>query len=99
MAAGHAGFLKILDELRELHIKKSADYGTDEDRFANINAAKEVGIDPVLGCWLRAKDKVKRLDQFFRAGSLVNESAEDSFMDLAAYCLIAVSLGREGKKL
>lgn len=92
MSGGHPEYLKLLDEMKALHQKKAADYGSDADPFANIRASAEVGIDPVQGCWLRAKDKVKRLDRFFVRGSLANESARDSFMDLAAYCLIAVTL-------
>ena len=96
-SGGHPEYLKLLDEMRELHVRKGADYGTTADPFANIRAASEIDIDPVKGCWLRCKDKVKRLDQFFRTGALANESAEDSFVDLASYCLIAVAMMREGK--
>ncbi len=33
---GDEKYLAILDELRELHLKKSADYGSDEDALANL---------------------------------------------------------------
>ena len=49
------------------------------------------------GAWLRAKDKVKRIDAYCVNGRLENESVEDSFVDLAAYCLIALVMFREAK--
>ena len=44
---------------------------------------------------VRANDKVKRLQNFARKGSLANESAEDSFDDLAVYAIIGKVLYRE----
>ena len=95
---GDATFLGLLDEMKELHLRKSADYGSDADPFANLRGAGDIGILPSVGCWLRAKDKVWRIDQHFRKQTLVNESVEDSLQDLAAYCLIAIVLLREEGK-
>lgn len=92
---GHAGYLALLDEMRALHLKKSADYGSDQDPLANLRASAEVGIDPWRATWLRAKDKVKRIDRYCQRGSLVNEGVEDSLLDLAAYAMLAVILHRE----
>jgi hypothetical protein len=44
---------------------------------------------------IRANDKVKRLQKYARDGALANESARDSFMDLAVYALIALVLHDE----
>lgn len=95
--AGHPGFLALLDEMLALHQKKAADYGSDRDPFANIRASAEIGVEPWKGAWLRAKDKVKRIDEFCRRGELSNESVEDSLLDLASYALICLVLRREGK--
>ena len=92
---GDKEYLKILDEMRELHIRKAKDYGSDGDPLANIRASEEIGIPAWKGAWLRAKDKVKRIDQYCRKGTLANEGVEDSFADLAAYALIALRLFRE----
>lgn len=92
---GHAGYLKLLDEMAALHKKKAQDYGTDSDPFANIRASEELGIPADKGAWLRAKDKVKRLDRHYNGKPLANESAADSLIDLAAYCLIAEAIRRE----
>lgn len=96
--AAHEGFLGLLDRMRELHIKKAADYGGELDTFANIRSSEAIGIPAWKGAWLRALDKVKRIDQFCLRGSLENESVEDSFMDLAAYCLIALAIRQEASK-
>jgi len=95
--AGHAGYLKLLDELRDLHRKKSADYGRGRDRdpFANMRAAQAFGIAPWVGAMIRANDKMHRIQSFLQNGSLANESVEDSLKDLAAYTLIALVLFRE----
>lgn len=95
---GHQGYLALLEEMRALHVKKAADYGSDHDPLQNLRGSADVGIEPWRGAWLRAKDKVKRIDQFCVKGTLANESVEDSMMDLAAYALLALTLFRETKK-
>ena len=94
---GHPGYLKLLDEMRLLHQKKAADYGRDADPLANLRASIEVGIEPWRATWLRAMDKVTRINTYCQKGTLANESVEDSFMDLAAYALLALTLFREQK--
>lgn len=95
MSQGNPEYLKLLDEMKALHLKKSADYGSHEDPLMNLRASKEIGIEPWLACWLRAKDKIVRVNNFCLKRQLVNESVEDSLMDLAAYCLLAITLRRE----
>lgn len=92
---GSQEFLDVLDEIRELHMRNAADYGSDEDPFANIRASRDVGVEPWRGAWMRAKDKVKRIDRFCVKGTLANEGVEDSLIDLAAYSIIALALFRE----
>lgn len=93
--AGNADYLKILDDMRALHLKKAADYGIDTDPLANVRAANEFGVEDWKGVMIRANDKMKRIKAFAKHGRLENESVEDSFMDLAAYSLIALVLYRE----
>lgn len=94
-AAGHPGFLKLLDEVREMHCRKAADYGRGADPLANCRAAGEFGLPPWVGVAVRLNDKLHRIKSFCQNGELKNESIEDSFMDLAAYALIALTLYRE----
>lgn len=57
-------FTEILDELRDLHEQKQADYGTDADPFANLRAAEDFGLDPIVGVFIRMRDKMKRIEAY-----------------------------------
>ncbi len=93
--AGHPEYLKLLDEMRELHCRKAADYGRGQDPLANCRGSLEFGVPAWVGTMIRAMDKVHRIKSFIANGSLKNESVEDSLKDLAAYALIALVLFRE----
>lgn len=92
---GDPDFLKALDEIRDLHIKKAKDYGTTEDSLSNIRASQEFGLNPALGVAIRLCDKVKRLQAWGKRGELANESVEDAFMDIAAYGIIGLTMVRQ----
>ena len=87
-------FRDILVEMGELHDRKNADYGTAADPFANVRASEEFGIPAWLGSVIRANDKMTRLKAFANKGELANEPVEDSLIDLANYCVIALLLYR-----
>jgi len=88
-------FQQILEEIQAMHDKKQADYGKKGDPFANVRASEEWGIPGWVGCMTRATDKIKRLQAAARGQNLVNESIEDSLLDLATYTIIALCLFRE----
>jgi hypothetical protein len=92
---GHPEYLKLLDELRELHTRKAADYGRGVDPLANVRASVDFGVPAWVGVMIRANDKVHRIKSFIANGKLKNESVEDSLKDLAAYALLALVLFRE----
>lgn len=87
----------ILDELAALHAKKGQDYGRVRDPYANVRASEDFGVPGWVGALCRANDKMRRLQVAASGGTLANESAEDSMLDLAAYAIIALSLYRESK--
>jgi hypothetical protein len=91
-------FAEILCEVLEMHARKSQDYGSDADPYANVRASEEFGIPAWKGGLLRANDKVTRLKQFATRGNLANESAEDSMLDLAVYFPIVLMLYREASR-
>lgn len=93
--AGDKRFHDLLKQIGDLHDKKQEDYGKDTDPFANVRGAGEWGIAPWVGALLRGTDKMRRLQKLAQKGSLANESAEDSMMDIAVYALIALILYRE----
>jgi len=98
MRPGSEDFHKELNALGELHDLKQQDYGTEVDPFANVRAAEEFGVPAWLGCLIRMNDKMTRLKNFSKKGSLSNEGVEDSLRDLAVYSLIALCLYKEPSK-
>lgn len=91
-------FFDLCDSLKEMHRRKSRDYGcpSGEDPLANIrNGAKFVGIPSWKGAMVRLSDKVTRLAAYNATGRLENESLEDNLADLASYSLLALLLHRE----
>lgn len=96
-ATGDARYLALLDEMRALHIRKSADYGRGDDPLANIRASEELGVPAWKGAMVRALDKVHRIKSYCQNGSLANEGVEDALLDLSSHALLALVLFREGK--
>jgi hypothetical protein len=91
-------FFDLCDALKEMHRRKSRDYGcpSGEDPLANIrNGARFVGIPSWKGAMVRLSDKVTRLAAYNATGRLENESLEDNLFDLASYSLLALLLHRE----
>ena len=77
----------IIDELGNLLISKQRDYGP-----GNINNAYG---GPINGLMVRMGDKFERLKNLLASGHTPeHESIEDSFKDLANYCIIAMMVGR-----
>jgi hypothetical protein len=91
---GDPDFESALVEVLNMHRRKGADYGTEDDFFANVSQSENWGIEPWVGAMLRLNDKVIRLQQAAQRGSLVNESVEDSMLDIATYAIIALCLFR-----
>lgn len=95
LITGDPRFHALLHEIAALHDRKQADYGTGEDAFANVRASQEFGVAPWVGTLIRANDKWTRIKSLLRKGYLVNESLDDSLMDISVYALIALILKRE----
>jgi hypothetical protein len=93
---GSQEFLRILDEIKSLHIAKSQDYGSDKDPLANIRAGADlIGIDPWKACLIRIADKITRLKTFCAKGEVVFDGLDDTLKDLSAYAAIALVFYRE----
>lgn len=91
----HMSFTAILDEIADLHDRKQQDYGRETDPYANVRASEDFGISGWIGTVIRANDKMRRLQKFAQTETLVNESVEDSLLDLATYAIIALDLYRQ----
>jgi hypothetical protein len=93
---GSREFLEVLDELRSLHLRKTMDYGVDEDALSNIRSSADVVNMPAwAGCILRISDKMHRLKAFFRRGQCEFDGVPDTLQDIACYAAIALVLYRE----
>lgn len=92
-------YLQLLDEMRDLHIRKSAGYAGEDnpDTFANFRYAELFGVSPLKGCLVRLSDKYIRVANLIRnpANEQCNENIKDTLKDLAAYSLIAICLLEE----
>lgn len=96
---GSGEFLAVLDELKTLHLRKTLDYGIDEDALSNIRSSADVVNMPAwAGCILRISDKMHRLKSFFRRGKVEFDGVPDTLLDICAYSAIALVLYRESLK-
>lgn len=96
---GSADFLAVLDELRELHLRKCMDYGADEDAFSNISSSADVVNVPAwAGCMIRIADKLHRIRSYFRRGRTEFDGVEDTLLDMASYAAIALIKYRETRQ-
>jgi len=95
---GDPQYLKLLDEMKTLHINKNAGYsGDSSDRWANFRLAEVVGVEAWRGAMIRMTDKWIRITNLIKnpSNEKVGESIEDTLMDLASYALIVICLLRE----
>ena len=95
--AGDPRLHALLATIGELHDRKQQDYGSDSDPFQNLRSAEAFGVPPWVAAMVRLNDKVHRLQRFAAKGSLANESAKDSMLDIAVYALIAHILYEESE--
>ena len=85
-------FVAILKEVVELHARKCADYGSEEDPYANVSDSAHWGVDPWVGAAIRMSDKERRLKQYATTGTLSNEGVRDSLIDNCVYPIIRTLL-------
>jgi len=91
-----AEFCRLCDELKEMHRRKSYDYGSADDPIANIrNGAAFVQIEPWRAAAVRLSDKITRFETYCRTGRLEHEGVEDTLMDMASYALLVLLTHRE----
>ena len=91
----------LVEEMRSLHVRKSDGYsGKDEpDTWKNFRGAIDYGATPLQGCLIRKEDKIARTKSLLRNPEAAgDETIEDTWMDEAAYSLIAICLHREERR-
>ena len=95
---GDPTYLKLLDEMKELHLKKNAGYSGDSvNRWANFRMSEGFNVSAFLGCLIRMSDKFIRVQNLVKnpKNEMLGEAIEDTLLDLASYALIAICLRRE----
>ena len=92
---GSLPFLELLEELRQLHFQKTAQYGGNTDPFENVTASAKCGVEP----WRRAlcdlSDCVVRMQRFANGQPVDYENA---LIDAANWSLICLLKLREDKQ-
>ena len=92
-APGSLEWMEIVEELRQLHLEKTSQYGSTKSAFANVEASEKCGVEP----WRRAICDLS--DCTVRLQSLCNGQDvdyENACLDAANWALIAlVMLRRE----
>jgi hypothetical protein len=79
-------------DLMALHLSKSATYGSDDDRLANlVEVAKVSGDAPERYALLRITEKVRRALNMLESGRF---GEIEEFMDIAGLALCAEALRR-----
>lgn len=93
---GSREFVSVLDEIKDLHLRKTLDYGVDDDALSNIRESADVVNMPAwAGAILRISDKMHRLRSYFRRGKTEFDGVEDTLKDISSYAAIALVLYRE----
>lgn len=86
----------------EITKKKNADYtGVGDDPFANFSRVESLGICTVIqGFLVRMTDKLCRIASFSAKGFLevLDESVEDTLLDLANYCILLAGYIRQDRQ-
>lgn len=85
-------FAEVLKEISVLHAKKNADYGNAYgntiQEFAEVDESHKMAKGYALGS---LKNKVNRLQTLMSGQEAqVNESIEDSLIDLASYAIMTL---------
>lgn len=94
----HPRFIELLDEMKRIHLAKDHDYAGAVP-FRNLKKSAEFGVEPWLGAMVRMSDKWSRLEQLAtKDPAVVEESFEDTLIDLANYALICYILREEAIK-
>ena len=93
MSSNHvANYGKIINEIKDLHDKKNADYAGSEDSLANLRMCEKMGLSSFIGVVVRLSDKFFRLMRFCKTKELAvkDESIKDTLKDIVNYAIFAI---------
>lgn len=85
-------FKETTDAMYAVAVRKNHDYtGNDADPFANLDSVEKEGIcQAETGILVRMTDKYKRIISLTKLGTqkVLDESIDDTLLDLANYCIL-----------
>ncbi len=82
-------FMELCENLKEVHLAKSHDYGHNNQPLANFEESTRFNVRPFVGIMIRLNDKMIRIQNFIDKGNLKCEGVFDALQDIAAYALLA----------
>ena len=85
-------FKALLQEIKQLHDSKGADYEGSGVPYANLRASEEWGVPAWIYAMLRCEEKMRRLKTYAKGSTLKHEGARDSQIDIAVLALISIVL-------
>jgi hypothetical protein len=89
---------KTFSSCLEIAKKKNADYATGEDPFKNLRSSEIIGVAPEKAILVRMMDKMSRISNLLnKPPAVVDESIQDTLMDLCNYSALLIAL-LESKK-
>ncbi len=86
---GHPRFYEILEEIKEATSRKAHDYASDKDPLSNIKQVAEViGTEPYMVTFMFIATKFFRVANLLQRDETLNESIDDSLLDIAVYAIL-----------
>jgi len=93
---GHPRFYQLLEQIGDLHDRKNQNYSKEADPLSNLRQCESFGIPAYLGALVRLSDKFSRTQELAKGKKdLVQESFQDTLMDMAVYALLTIILFEE----
>lgn len=95
----NAVYEELVEKMRDIANRKNSNYATSDDPLSNFRECEKFGVRGSLGIWVRISDKYSRICQLIKGKpDLVQESIEDTLIDMANYCLLLICYLRQEKK-
>lgn len=92
-------FMKLIEEIVQIHETKNADYATTQDPLSNFKMCEVFAVPAWKGCLVRLSDKWSRITQLAtKPPAVKGETLRDTLIDLANYSLICILLLEEEEK-
>lgn len=96
---GSAEVLKVFEEAAQLHLRKTLDYGADENALRNIQEGADlINVESWRACLIRIADKMSRMRAFCRRGRVEFDGVEDNLIDIVSYAAICLAEFRREQK-